>query len=441
MLICIIGGGLAGLIAALTARGCGLKVALLEASDYSCYRAGEHLAAQGVKTLMSLGVPSYVLESNSVKCYEIQSAWGEGKFHAKDSILNPYGEGIILTRPDFDKDLFEFVRSSGAELFMSAKILSLRKRSGKWIIQYRAADSEHHLLADFIVNASGKNTKYMPMFGAAKIKYDNLIAITLFYCSGSSCRKHPAGVIKIEAVRDGWCYSTALKNGTLVVSLMTDSDVVKRHGSVHDTVRHFIASSNSLRSLLKNCKESKKVIVTSANTQISNKIAGKDWISVGDAAWSADPLSSQGMIKAINSSMDAVKTVNGYLEKDKSAMAGYERNVKKEFGQYLNERSICYRMEGRWRNEEFWKRRHDLNWQEMPINIHPKERIALEMEKASAKKKRIKQIVPAVDFDCLINALTASDTPCEAVNNYKRYMPDSPSDREIIVAVQEVLDA
>ena len=440
MKVCVIGGGLAGMSTALAVKRYGIEVTLLEASGYDRLCAGEHLVSQGINALASLGSPAAIWESNSVICHEVQSAWGSGDFYTKDSILNPYGGGVLLTRPSFDADLSQYVRKSGIDLRTDSRGCYLQRRLNHWLIKYKTRLGSNELIADFVVDATGRNTKFALSLGAIKLKYDNLIAVTAFIAPREFKHGMPAGTIKIEAASCGWCYSAILKDRTMVVSLMTDNNIAAGYGTPEKAFRHLIPSTNVGSNIIKNGGDFETITACSAQTQILNKVVGDGWLSVGDAAWSADPLSSSGMFKAIRSGINAAKTINDYHLKKVSVLERYAHEVRTEFYKYLAERARYYRMEVRWRNEDFWKKRHQLNWLESPVKIHPMYRIEFDPDVNPKKKHYIRNVVPSIDLDLLINVLSKSNTACEAVEVYKKSAAGSITDKEIIVAVQELLE-
>lgn len=440
MKVCVIGGGLAGMSTALAVKNYGIEVTLLEASSYDRPCAGEHLVSQGINALASLGSPATIWESNSVNCHEVQSAWGSGDFYTKDAMLNPYGGGVLLTRPSFDADLSQFVRRSGIDLRTGSRGYYLERRLNQWLIKYKTKLGSNELTADFIVDASGRNTKYALSLGAIKRKYDNLVAITALIAPEKFKHGMPAGTIKIEAAFYGWCYSAVLKDRTMVVSLMTDSNIAAKYGSTAKAFRRLFPSTTVGSCIVNTGGKLETIATCSAQTQILNKVAGDGWLAVGDAAWSADPLSSSGMFKAIRSGINAAKTINDCHFKKISALERYEHEVRTEFYKYLAERSKYYRMEVRWRSEDFWKKRHQLNWLESPVKVHPMHRIAFDPDVSPKKRQRICEVVPSIDLDFLIKVLSKSKTACEAVEAYKKSTVDAIADKEIVVAVQELLE-
>lgn len=77
---------------------------------------------------------------------------------------------------------------------------------------------------------------------------------------------------------------------------------------------------------------------------------------------------------------------------------------------------------------------------ESPVKVHPTHQIEFDPGVNIKKKQYIRNIVPSIDLDFLINVLSNSKTACEAVEVYKKSAAGSITDKEIIVAVQELLE-
>jgi flavin-dependent dehydrogenase len=80
---------------------------------------------------------------------------------------------------------------------------------------------------------------------------------------------------------------------------------------------------------------------------------------VGDAASTFDPLSSQGILKALRSGIFAAYAAGDLLAKeDDAGMHRYRAFVEREFEGFLRARARYYADEARWPEREFWRRRH-----------------------------------------------------------------------------------
>jgi len=97
--------------------------------------------------------------------------------------------------------------------------------------------------------------------------------------------------------------------------------------------------------------------IAAATSSQMDRIAGKNWLAVGDAAAAFDPLSSQGIQSALTSGLRAAQSVERYLNGDRVALPSYASWVNKNFAEYLLIRNRFYRRELRWPRSLFWQRR------------------------------------------------------------------------------------
>src|SRR5262249_5330299 len=103
----------------------------------------------------------------------------------------------------------------------------------------------------------------------------------------------------IEAAEDGWFYASALPAGRAVVVFFTDSDLpaarVLRDRATFDQA---VAGPRLLAGGLRGRREGSPVLRAASSGWLETP-AGPDWLAVGDAAFTLDPLSGQGIVKAL----------------------------------------------------------------------------------------------------------------------------------------------
>jgi len=78
---------------------------------------------------------------------------------------------------------------------------------------------------------------------------------------------------------------------------------------------------------------------------------------VGDAASSYDPISSQGIHKALAEGLQVANVIIAYLGGDADRLQDYQSSVIASFDNYLQIRNYFYGLEIRWPDSAFWKRR------------------------------------------------------------------------------------
>jgi flavin-dependent dehydrogenase len=436
-MIVIIGGGVAGLSTAYALLKQGFQITLLEASHYQHYTAGEHLTAQGIQAFKQLGIPAEVWEKHAIPCYQVASAWGDQQLHTQLSIFNPYGAGVLLSRPAFDQELANFVQQAGGNIIHDARVTQIQQQaSARWTIQYKQT-ALHDLEADFLIDASGRNTKFAAYWGAKKIQYDDLIGISLL--SNLKTTHNQAleqGAILIEAIEQGWWYSTVLAKQRVVATFMTDADLAKSQGSIQQSLQHFITASIQTQQHLPQGQLSHKIYTASAKSQYLSHMVGEHCLAVGDAAWSADPLSSQGLYKAIIMAQQAADAINAYSLQENLALINYENTAQRAFFNYIQEKSQYYQMETRWQQADFWQRRHLPTWLDQPISLDPQGKVSINHLYLDKQIQQLKYITPTINLALLVNILKTPLPAYHAVNQYKQLSNSLANDREIIIAIQ-----
>jgi flavin-dependent dehydrogenase len=184
--------------------------------------------------------------------------------------------------------------------------------------------------------------------------YDRLVGVAV------RCRRQSdfswTDCALIESVDQGWFYSAAAPGDEAVIVYMTDADLyAKGRRRSRDFFRE------QLRKALWTEKRMGEMVseptIHSAVTSIRERVAGKNWIVVGDAGCSFDPLSSQGIVSAIRSGIDAAKTALQTATSNLTHIEEYESRNRRAFAEYLSVHRKFYGLETRWPDSEFWARR------------------------------------------------------------------------------------
>ena len=89
-----------------------------------------------------------------------------------------------------------------------------------------------------------------------------------------------------------------------------------------------------------------------------DRVCGARWLAVGDAASCFDPLSAQGIYKALADGIAAAHAIAAALATGSDLDASYQHAVQSRFTEYLANRNYFYGLERRWPDSPFWQRRH-----------------------------------------------------------------------------------
>lgn len=244
--------------------------------------------------------------------------------------------------------LAEAAREAGAVFHHPARPVHYRATEAGWEVDVQDQHQRARHSAKVLVDATGRAASTARHMGARRIVFDRLIGIARFY--GVAQTEGTADSFTLlEAVPQGWWYSAFLPRNRLVVISFTDPEL-----------RRKVKPAPHTAARVAKCGPASEPIVCAAHSSRLDRAAGDGWLAVGDAASAWDPLSSQGIAKALESGVAAADTIVEYLSGDTAAMARYANGTQANFERYLNIYRDYYRREMRWPEAVFWRRRHAL---------------------------------------------------------------------------------
>lgn len=352
--VAIVGGGPGGAATALSLRAHApaLSVVLIEASHYEAVRIGETLPPPVQTLLAHLGVWDAFQAQGHREVYGTSAAWGSATPLDNDFIYMPANTGWHLDRAAFDAMLASSAHRQGATLLLDTRVCGSKRAGNKWRLTLSTGQD---LAARFLVDATGGAAALARGCGARFVAVDNLVGIAGCF---QGCDGNPSTLI--EAFEDGWWYTAGLPDGQRIVACMTDADLVKRM-SLQDPQawRRKLDTMANIAATVQQGRLSGPIAVRPASSRRLEPAAGRDWLAVGDSASRFDPLSSQGIFKALRSGIFAAYAIGDLLTRhDESGIERYRRFVLDEFKSYAEVRAKYYREEQRWPESEFWLRRH-----------------------------------------------------------------------------------
>jgi flavin-dependent dehydrogenase len=354
--VLILGGGPAGLATAFRIVKSGGSAVVVERGRYDELRIGEHLPPEGVALVRSAGLSGLDDEAH-VRCAGVSAWWGGDAPNYMDYLFHPVGHGLNLSRPHFDSCLAEQCRSAGVQLLTGARLITAARTARGWRAEVQCGDQILEYGPRLVVDATGRSAAFARLQGSSIEALDSQVGLIAFRTSNPAV--DPAGGrVVIESNEHGWWYFTPLSGGRCVCMFMTDGDLLAATpGSALACWEGRKQRTVHVRSCVERYPVLTRFIVRPARSQRLDRMSGRGWVAVGDAAIVFDPLSSHGIAKGVEHGMQAADAVLACLDGDDVALERLADRFSTEFTDYEQKRLGYYSIERRWPHAPFWRRR------------------------------------------------------------------------------------
>lgn len=280
--------------------------------------------------------------------------WGTATPYTSDFLFDPDGDGWRLDRARFDSLLRRRARETGAELMLGARAVDCR-HAGRhdWQLAVSDGRTTHQIRARWLIDAAGR----APWPGRAlrRRTFDRLIAVFPAGCDvfvPQGCDRRPW----IEATPCGWWCSTVSPSGRPVAVFYSDADLLRPRRRNDLRVRYAAELTNSRLTAARVSAAHIRgpIRAISCSSTLAARAGKEDWLAVGDAAATIDPISSHGLSRALEGGIEAANVIAA--EKPAAAI-DYADRITRQFGDYLAQRRYQYARESRFGHLEFWRRR------------------------------------------------------------------------------------
>jgi flavin-dependent dehydrogenase len=370
--VVVVGGGPAGVAAALTLHEHGLRVEVVERTHYTEVRLGETLPPTVQMSLVKAGLWEAFLAQAPRPAHGVRSHWGSAQPMDRSFLFNPYGDGWHIDRRLFDSALARVARAHGIRVTVGARAVFRRDPTGTgWLVDLvgdtrgaakcTGAGSVSPRRARWLVLAAGRRSPAVAALGTRNLVLDRLVAVAGFLAPGPGASPGPSvePIAVIEAVEDGWWYSAPLPDGRFIVTFFTDPDICARQ-RLTDPARwaaRLYAAPATSRRIHGSAIESPLWPAAAGSARLAEP-AGPGWVAVGDSAQSHDPLSGNGVANALDGGRRGAEALMAADVEGPDALAAYVADQSVRWAAFAHGREAYYTVESRWPRSPFWQRRH-----------------------------------------------------------------------------------
>ncbi len=368
--VLVVGAGPAGAASAITLAQNGWRVLIVEKQSAASFKFSESVppATVGVieHLLGSLDDQEFT-KQGMAKTVGNVSCWQSAEPEINDFFYTPNGYGLGINRAVFDAVLVSKALHCGACLQASTQFIQCQPcatENANWAVELQsdAGREWHH--TKYLVDCSGRRAIVASALGVSRQVQDQLFA----YGQRFVAENHQDNdqFTRLEAASQGWWYTNRLPladSGQIcsqrMVVFHTDRDLVC--GKLAATPSGFadlLQQSQHISALLEKhgYQPKGKIRGACAASERLDQFAGDDWMAVGDAAQAYDPLSSQGISKALTSATMAGQLIHYALE-GLHSFKRYTNEQEQLWSSYWQQHHYYYDSQSRWPDQLFWNRR------------------------------------------------------------------------------------
>lgn len=287
--VTIIGGGLAGLIAAIEFANVGVPSVVVERKFYPFHRVcGEYISNEVVPYLNSRDLFPGSFNPPAIKEFQLSTIDGESKIMPLD--LGGFG----ISRYTFDNLLYERARSLNVEFMLNSEVTGVDFDGTKFRIK-----TEHHAWeADLVVGSFGKRSRVDRVMNRGFLRRRSPYVGVKYHVRTA----HPDALIALHNFPGGYCGISNVEGGKSTLCYLTHVSNMKRYRSVGDMERNVLWRNPLLKTIFNESEFlfDKPEVINEVSFETKAPV-NDHVLMAGDAAGMIAPLCGNGMAMAIQS--------------------------------------------------------------------------------------------------------------------------------------------
>jgi flavin-dependent dehydrogenase len=302
--VCVVGGP-AGATIAQQLAGLGVSVCVIDKGGVAPGQVGVSLPPSLLPILDHLGIRGPVEAAACLRPRGTLVRWGA----STEPVYKPYPEpGLTVDRIKFDAVLLAAAQDAGATVIAPALASRpVAEDDGMWHIAYRRRHASGGVHCRYLVDAAGRN---------AVLRTPRGRSLPATFAIHGHWRDVPikGPEVRVDACEGHWAWAAPLPDGSCLTAVFLARCDMPGGGrqNLETTYRRLLAQSPLIRFCLDG-KMLGPVKACEATASAATAVCGPRYIKVGEAALCIDPLSSQGVQRAMVGALQAAAVINTML--------------------------------------------------------------------------------------------------------------------------------
>jgi flavin-dependent dehydrogenase len=358
--ICVLGGGPAGSVIARCLAQLGHRTLIIERDPLGQRQRVESFPPSIISILNSLALSDAIASATFQYERRALVRWKSDSIQEKS--FEP--ATLLVERLSFDRRIRETAVSAGAVVLAPAKARTpTRRPSGGWFISVTAENGQTHVAAEFLIDARGRRG------GQARHHGPRTASLSAtWHAPGSAYAE-----TRIEAGADEWFWGCPLDRGLYATTIFVDAmRIAGLKGAERCQLHRELLSRSELLHNILSSRMTMPIFIRDATSRIADDLIDKDYIRIGDAAIAIDPLSSQGVQRALLSALQGAAAVHTIrINGDSDAAIAFYRERQQYGAKKASYHAARLYRDSLFNKRPFWLSRSGLT-EDAPLMRHAK---------------------------------------------------------------------
>lgn len=317
--IVIVGGGLAGLTAAIHLSKIGMKVVLFEKNEYPKHKVcGEYISNEVVSYLKFLDLNISSLNPTNITRLEFSTV--SGKIIKSKLPLGGFG----ISRYVLDEYLFKKAIAVGCEIIQDT-VESIVYKEDEFTI---STANSTVFKSEIVIGAFGKRSNIDQKLNRNFIQKKSAWLAVKAHYSGN----FPDDLVGLHNFSGGYCGVSKIENNSINICYLADYETFKKYKNISDYQEQVVNKNPHLKDVFNHSKIIFENPLTISQISFDKKESVENHIlMIGDTAGLIHPLCGNGMAMAINSAKIVSELVGKFYSTEIKSREDLEKRYKKEW--------------------------------------------------------------------------------------------------------------